>query len=458
MALHVQHSCTRICILSLSSGRIAASQIPTHTADRLLSSVPANRMKPDYLLSSVLHQSTNAISYAVSHELAALFPHKAVVHGNESGFDFDAYVREGLCEARPRIGVLEHIVTEWRGAEEALRHKIKHGWYDVTWSDHALMVVLLTWVTDSCEKRFHWIVAPDTATGEAFFQGVCAWSDEVRGEVLVFEDGDWEKDADLFSDIKSATFENLILSGTLKQEIQTDFEQFLASRATYERYGLPWKRGVLLIGPPGNGKTHTLKALINALGQPCLYVKSFKSRYSTDHTNIRRVFQRARHTTPCLLVLEDLDSLVDDKNRSFFLNEMDGFASNTGIVVVATTNHPERLDVAIVERPSRFDRKYHFELPAATERLAYIAAWSRTLDEEMRLSDEAFAPLVEQTEGFSFAYLKELFVSSMMRWISAPLRASMNETIREQAAILRELMHSMNDSITPHAATLDDVD
>lgn len=415
-------------------------------------------MKPDYLLSSVLHQSTNAISYAVSHELAALFPDKVFVHGGTSAFDFDGYVREGLCQSQPRASVLEHIVTEWRGADEALRHNIKHGWYDVTWNAHSLTVVLLTWMTDRCEMRFHWIAAPEMAIGEAFFQSVCAWSDEVRGEVLVFEDGDWEKDADLFQDIKNATFENLILSGTLKQEIQTDFEQFLASRATYERYGLPWKRGVLLIGPPGNGKTHTLKALINALDHPCLYVKSFKSQYSTDQANMRSVFQRARRTTPCLLVLEDLDSLVDDKNRSFFLNEMDGFASNTGIVVVATTNHPERLDVAIVERPSRFDRKYHFELPAATERLAYIAAWSRTLDEEMRLSAEAFAPLVEQTEGFSFAYLKELFVSSMMRWISAPQRASMDDTIREQAGILREQMHSMNDSISPHAASPDEVD
>ena len=411
-------------------------------------------MKPDYLLSSVLHQSTNAISYAVSHELAALFPNKAIVHGHASAFDFDAYVREGLCQSQPRAGVLEHILTQWRGADEPLRHHINHGWYDVVWNGQALTVVLLTWITDGCETRFHWIAAPEAAAGEAFFQAVCAWADEVRGEVLVFEDGDWEKDADLFRDIKSATFENLILSGTLKQEIQTDFGQFLASRAVYERYGLPWKRGVLLIGPPGNGKTHTLKALINALGQPCLYVKSFKSRYGTDHANIRSVFQRARQTTPCLLVLEDLDSLVDDKNRSFFLNEMDGFASNTGIIVVATTNHPERLDVAIVERPSRFDRKYHFELPAAPERQAYIAAWNHTLDAEMRVGDEAFSRLVAQTEGFSFAYLKELFVSSMMRWISAPERVPMDMTIHEQAAALREQMHSMNAANMPHVVQL----
>src|SRR2546429_639178 len=70
--------------------------------------------------------------------------------------------------------------------------------------------------------------------------------------------------------ITSATFDNLILRDGLKQEIQNDFAQFFQSRDVYERYRIPWKRGVLLIGPPGNGKTHTVKALVNQLARPCL--------------------------------------------------------------------------------------------------------------------------------------------------------------------------------------------
>jgi SpoVK/Ycf46/Vps4 family AAA+-type ATPase len=69
--------------------------------------------------------------------------------------------------------------------------------------------------------------------------------------------------------------------------------------------------------------------------------------------------------------MEDIDSMVTDKIRSLFLNELDGFATNVGVVVLATTNHPERLDPAILDRPSRFDRKYYFELPAEAERRAY---------------------------------------------------------------------------------------
>src|SRR5205085_9034892 len=197
-----------------------------------------------------------------------------------------------------------------------------------------------------------------------FLEAVCNWNMEVRGEVLVFDQGCWYKDEKLFQAIKDATFDNLILRGSLKQDIRGDLEQFFASRATYESYGVPWKRGILFVGTPGNGKTHAVKALINAMGQPCLYVKSFKYEYSTDEENISKVFEQARKSAPCILVLEDLDSLVTPRNRSFFLNELDGFAANIGIVTLATTNHPERLDPSILDRPSRFDRKYPFDLPA----------------------------------------------------------------------------------------------
>jgi SpoVK/Ycf46/Vps4 family AAA+-type ATPase len=282
-------------------------------------------------------------------------------------------------------------------------------------------------------------VADSKKLAEAFFAEVCDWSSEVRGEVLVFQDGEWRKNKELFDAIKSATFANLILPGKLKEEIRNDFAQFFLSREVYERYHIPWKRGVLFIGPPGNGKTHTLKALVNQLAQPCLYVKGFKSEYATDQENMRSVFARARMTTPCLVVLEDLDSMIDDKSRAFFLNELDGFETNTGVVVLATTNHPDRLDPAILDRPSRFDRKYYFDLPGEAERSSYITAWNKELQPELSLSEETAAEVVEQTEGFSFAYMKELFLSSMMQWM-AMSGLSMNKIILGQATQLREQM------------------
>lgn len=214
---------------------------------------------------------------------------------------------------------------------------------------------------------------------------------------------------------------------------------------------MPWKRGVLFVGPPGNGKTHCLRAVIRMLAVPCLYVQSLKSRYETDDANIARVFNRAREVTPCCLVFEDLDAMVTSENRSPFLNQLDGFANASGMLTLATTNHPERLDPAIVDRPSRFDRKYHFGLPAAPERLRYIAGWRERLDSEMRITDDEVERLVLATDEFSFAYLKELFISATMRWITKREPGTMFKHLEAQLHLLRAQMRS-DPSPTPAAS------
>lgn len=152
------------------------------------------------------------------------------------------------------------------------------------------------------------------------------------------------------------------------------------------------------------------------------------------------MFARARATAPCLLVLEDIDSMIDEKSRSFFLNELDGFETNTGVVVIGTTNHPEKLDAAILDHPSRFDRKYQFDLPGPGERSTYVAFWNELLQAELRVSAKAANEVVRLTEGFSFAYLKETFLSSMMQWINANGSTSMDRIIIDQAGGLRNQM------------------
>lgn len=400
-------------------------------------------MQPQYdMIRAALGLPTDAIAYNVSQSLAALCPEKALIEGDASSFDLEEYARAGLCTLAAKPEAHHQITTRWNGTGRGLSDDTANAWYEVTWQGRTLDVLLMSWSSDGCRSRYYWITTDIKEVAETFFLAVCEWNAEVRGEILVFDGGYWYKSEELYEAIKAATFDNLILPPTLQDELQTDFQQFFQARDVYERYGIPWKRGVLFIGTPGNGKTHTVKALINWLGQPCLYVKSFKSRYGTDHSNIHQVFARARQTTPCLLVLEDLDSLIDDKNRSFFLNELDGFAANTGVVVLATTNHPERLDSAILERPSRFDRKYLFDLPAAPERKAFLSRWNDRLQPELRLSPNAVGQAVALTEGYSFAYLKELWLSSMMRWIATPIPGRMDALLTAQAGILREQMNA----------------
>jgi SpoVK/Ycf46/Vps4 family AAA+-type ATPase len=269
-----------------------------------------------------------------------------------------------------------------------------------------------------------------------FYEAVCAWNAEVHGEVLAFNGHHWYKDEQLYKAIQGATFDNLMLGGTLKEEIRTDVEQFFATRATYEEYGIPWKRGILFLGPPGNGKTHMVKALLNALGKPCLYVQSL----ARGDRSVRAVYEQARHSAPCILVFEDLDALVKPEFRSALLNEMDGFAANTGIVTLATTNHPEKLDPALIERPSRFDRKYHFGLPGCAERRAYLAHWNSTLKPVLRASEAAIDRTAERTQGFTYAYLKELCLSATMRWLVLAMPDAMGLALEEQLEALRTQM------------------
>jgi SpoVK/Ycf46/Vps4 family AAA+-type ATPase len=110
------------------------------------------------------------------------------------------------------------------------------------------------------------------------------------------------------------------------------------------------------------------------------------------------------------------------------------------VIVLATTNHPQRLDPSILERPSRFDRKYYFALPAEAERLAYIAKWNEGLQPELRVTEAGAAKVVCETEGFSFAYLKELFVTAMVEWMSSGGNGSMDDVIIAQTGLLRGQM------------------
>ena len=396
-------------------------------------------MSIENFIRDALYKPNDYIAYHVGRELAELYPGKSILEGRVGYFDFDAFVRDEKCSVIEEKSVFHHVGTEWMGTGEKARPYIENSWLNVLWKGQLLDVILITWTEGCYRRRHHWIVADEKQLAEDFFNAVCEWGCEVHGEILVYHGGAFDKDMELFDSIKTSTFDNLVLRDSLKEEIQDDFTQFFDSREIYERYGIPWKRGAIFIGPPGNGKTHTLKALINQLGKPCLYVRSFKSESGTEQDNMAEVFERAR-MAPCIVILEDLDSMIDNKNRSFFLNELDGFQSNNGVVVLATTNHPAKLDPSILDRPSRFDRKYHFHLPADAERLAYIMRWNNDLQTDLQVSENGAAQVVRLTEGFSFAYLKELFIVSMVQWMSEGRSRSMDDILLAQTELLRGQM------------------
>jgi transitional endoplasmic reticulum ATPase len=131
---------------------------------------------------------------------------------------------------------------------------------------------------------------------------------------------------------------------------------------------------------------------------------------------LSEIFQKARSEAPCYLVFEDLDSLVTDDLRSYFLNEIDGLQENDGILIVGSTNHLERLDPGIAKRPSRFDRKFFFPNPSFAERVQYCEFWRTKLadNEEIEFPVTLVKAVANITDSFSFAYIQEAFVASLL--------------------------------------------
>ena len=313
----------------------------------------------------------------------------------------------GFLHDQVRFGRVQYV---WEGKEFCV--------YEVEYKDShgrpvRLFYVLSPRVAEGMGERKH----DDT---DKLLLAVGKWSTDLHEEIYVFDDGFWAKSRDLWTAVQDCSWDEVILNQTMKDNLIADVQGFFDNRELYKKLSVPWKRGLILHGVPGNGKTISIKALISALSAredpvPSLYVKSFDACQGQKFS-IRNIFTHARVMAPCLLIFEDLDSLVTDKTRSYFLNEVDGLESNDGILMIGSTNHLDTLDPAISKRPSRFDRKYHFKLPNEEERAAYCQFWrKKLLDSDLVDFPEELCPLIAKlSEGFSFAYLKELFVIALL--------------------------------------------
>ncbi|KAK0866472.1 hypothetical protein LTS02_004793 [Friedmanniomyces endolithicus] len=235
-------------------------------------------------------------------------------------------------------------------------------------------------------------------------------------EVVWVFDGYWQRSKGLFLEVMKATWEKVILDEAVKKDLTSVTNKFFSSKQVYEDLGVPWKRGLLFHGPPGNGKTISIKALMHTLLDrkdpiPTLYVRHAPNTYS-----IKVIFQQARALSPCMLILEDVETIVTLQTRSYFFNEMDGLENNDGIFVVASTNFLDRLDPGLSKRPSRFDRKYLFPLPNEHERTLYCEYWRHKLSHNAAIVFPAkLAPAMSRiTPGFSFAFLQECFVATLL--------------------------------------------
>jgi len=217
------------------------------------------------------------------------------------------------------------------------------------------------------------------------------------------------------NDSRRVTFKDVAGLEEAKVEIM-EIVDFLRNAGKYKELGAKIPKGALLVGPPGTGKTLLAKAVAGEANVPFLSISGsdFVEMFvGVGASRVRDLFEQAKHKAPCIVFIDEIDAIgrARGKNAGFsgnderentlnqLLTEMDGFQTNTGVIVLAATNRADILDKALM-RAGRFDRQIEVGLPDVKEREEIFDVHLRPLKLDPKL-DRAF--LARQTPGFSGA-------------------------------------------------------
>lgn len=179
--------------------------------------------------------------------------------------------------------------------------------------------------------------------------------------------------------------------GDVLKELKELIEIPLKRPDLLAKLGLEAVKGVLLVGPPGTGKTLTARALAEELGVSYIAIAGpeiMGKYYGEAETRLRGVFEKAAKASPCLIFIDEIDSLAPDRSKvegevekrvvAQLLTLMDGFARTEGVIVLAATNRPDHLDPAL-RRPGRFDREVQYRVPDRNGRLEILTILTRAM-------------------------------------------------------------------------------
>ena len=223
-----------------------------------------------------------------------------------------------------------------------------------------------------------------------------------------------EKDFVVKPTTSNVTFKDVAGISEVKEEL-VEIIDFLKNPQKYRSFGIKLPKGVLLVGPPGVGKTLIAKALAGEAGVPFFYQSgsSFVQMYvGVGAKRVRDLFSKAKAMAPSIIFIDEIDAIGkargnlrnDEREATLnqLLTEMDGFEGNEGVIVIGATNKVELLDEALL-RPGRFDRRIFVELPGLNDRIEIL---------KVHLRDRPFKGNIENiakmTVGFSGAALASL--------------------------------------------------
>lgn len=207
-------------------------------------------------------------------------------------------------------------------------------------------------------------------------------------------------------DVKSEPLMRFV--GHASDLVIREIRDFWERKELFRKFNILFKRGIFIYGPPGTGKTCALKILMNDVVEAGGIAVKWP-RSADMFVAGMRLLRKLQPETPVVVVMEDLDAILENENRSKVLNILDGVESIDNVVYLATTNYPEKFEARIIDRPSRFDKRFEITYPDSDVRAAYI---------QQLLGDQSEAIDLDQwvasTKGFSIAHIKELFVSVVL--------------------------------------------
>lgn len=247
------------------------------------------------------------------------------------------------------------------------------------------------------------------AANDKVFWGVSSTYDEIPGGVYRCQ----MTDSGPVLVKQSIETDNLLeLPDDSSSAIIEEFQAFWKLGHEFRKRGFLCKRGFMLWGPPGSGKTSCLHILIKRLADELNGVTLVLDAPHLASAGLQ-MLRHIEPKRPLIAIMEDLDALVEKFGENEYLALLDGEAQVDNVVFLATTNYPERLDPRFVDRPSRFDTIRYVGMPSAAARRKYLET------KEPELSPTELSDWVRLSDGFSVAHLKELIIA--VRCFQQPL-------------------------------------